>query len=201
MILSSNQIAISDFFKANASKGINDYNNPPRSGFAMQTLEEFIGSCEDTDIFPGYRDGVILVRRPNPGWLVHDTVHLQEGDQLRVTYNARVPGEEPRKSISAVRFTLPAARCVFFVLYRADVLEETNERSRQSEWEVISALTSAIEAPEPMHPDTLIANHFQLSGGTSTKMNDYEFTDALRTSVLFWKSRAKAIIDNPFFQG
>jgi hypothetical protein len=37
---------------------------------------------------------------------------------------------------------------------------------------------------------TLIANHFELDGGTATGMSPEEFEWALRESVLFWKDKA-----------
>lgn len=187
-------IALSDFFLANASKGVNNYAHPPRSGFAMQTLENFISQCDDTDILAGYRDGVILVHRPNPGWVLHDTVELVEGEELKASFTARVPGEEPRKAYEAIRNELPLAKSVFFVLYRSDVLNETEERSRDTEWEVVAAITSALDIPEPMAVETLLANHFKLSGGTQTNMSDTTFVQALEESVRFWKNRAKAVL-------
>jgi hypothetical protein len=37
-----------------------------------------------------------------------------------------------------------------------------------------------------IHPDTLMANHFQESGGTATRMTDSEFVEALRKSRAYW---------------
>jgi hypothetical protein len=40
-----------------------------------------------------------------------------------------------------------------------------------------------------MPPETLIANHFELSGGTATKMTDSEFVASLKESVMYWKDK------------
>lgn len=187
-------IALSKFFQETANKGAN-YFVGSFAPFHFDLIE-WIEQCAifSRDIFAGYRDGVILIRTPNPSGILHDTVELREGDQLIATYESRVPGEDPRKGLKVKRASLPEAISLFFVLYRADVLEETHERSQDTEWEVITVLTSCTDEPEPMHPDTLIANQFELSGGTSTGYNDSEFYEALKTSVIFWKNKAKAVI-------
>lgn len=138
---------------------------------------------------PGYRDGVVLV--DTGVRLPHRTVELIPGEPLKVSYTARVMGEEPRKKIQAIRKTgdLPLSHTTFVVLYRKDVLALKDERSTDAEWEVVAHLTSSIDQPEPMHPDTLLANHFELSGGTPTGMSPEEFQNSLRESVLFWKNR------------
>lgn len=187
-------IGVSEFFKTNANKGVNKYVGP-ESKFHIP-LEEWVSASSmfSRDVHPGYRNGVVLVRTSNLGWTLHDTSIIDEQDQLVATYQARMPGEEPRKSISIVRSELPTAQSVFFVLYHKDVLNETNERSCNTEWEIIAALTSSSDQPEPMHPETLIANHYRLSGGTSTGMSSEQFEEALETSVRFWKNRAKVIL-------
>jgi len=76
------------------------------------------------------------------------------------------------------------------VLYRKDVLAENKENTTDAEWEIVSINASPEEGELPIMPDTLIANHFQLSGGTATNMSDSEFVEALKKSVLYWKDKA-----------
>lgn len=140
---------------------------------------------------PGYREGVCLVPVPAKGFFC-GIVELQEGDKLIGEYKARRPGEEPRKSVRASRAGRSKMPCksVKVVLYRRDVLEEGDEDRTGCDWDVISINGSPTEGEMPIAPMTLIANHFQLDGGTATGMSPAEFERALEVSVLFWKNKA-----------
>jgi len=162
---------------------------------------------------PGYREGVCLVPVP-PENFYTGVVALREGDKLVGEYKARRPGEEPRKTVRVRRepriYPGPGAiergarpddwtpnldagkqRCVAVdvVLYRRDVLEEGGEENTGSDWDVVSVNGRITEADQPIEPMTLIANHFQLDGGTATGMSPEQFESALRTSVLYWKDK------------
>lgn len=148
------------------------------------------------DAKTGYRDGVVLVPVPPENFRC-GVVQLQEGDVLVGTYEARQEGEEPRKQVGVPAEGLvkqgrvkTKAVSVDIVLYRHDVLAENDERSSEAEWEIISINASPTEGEMPMHPGTLMANHFQLSGGTATNMSNDEFVEALRKSVLYWKDKS-----------
>lgn len=164
---------------------------------------------------PGYREGVCLVPVP-PENFYTGVVALEEGDKLVGEYRARRPGEEPRKTqrvqIPARIYPGPGAiergadperdskpnprfgksRCVAVdvVLYRRDVLEEDGEDNTGSDWDVVSVNGRITEAGQPMHPDTMIANHFQLDGGTKTGWSPEQFERELREAVLYWKDKA-----------
>lgn len=140
---------------------------------------------------PGYRDGVCLVPVPAGGFFC-GVVELEEGDELTGSYKARRAGEEPRKE---VRLRKPGAKkmpCkgVDVVLYRRDVLEEGDEDCTGADWDIISINGRPTDEPLPIAPMTLIANHFELDGGTATGMSPEEFESALRESVLFWRNKA-----------
>ena len=139
---------------------------------------------------PGYRDGVCLVPVPPEGFHT-GVVELREGDKLAGEYRGRRPGEEPRKSVRVVREGGRKARCVAVdvVLYRRDVLEEGNEETTGADWDIVSVNGRLTEAEQPIEPDTLIANHFQLDGGTATGMSPEAFESALRESVMYWKNK------------
>ena len=68
--------------------------------------------------------------------------------------------------------------------------EENGEASSDAEWEIIAVNAHITNEEVPIQPNTLIANHFQLDGGTATGMSAVEFEEALRKSVLFWKDKA-----------
>ncbi len=161
---------------------------------------------------PGYRDGVVLVPVPPEGFFT-STVVLKPGDRLRGGYEPRIEGEEPRKFVcldttkgievqawEAVSHPKPPAVAVDIVLYRKDVLDEDGDWNPvgepaesgdlEGDWLVISVNAHpSIETEVPIEPDTLIANHFHLDGGTETHMTDSEFVAALRKSVLYWKDK------------
>lgn len=140
----------------------------------------------------GYRDGVVLVPVPPEGYRC-GVVFLQEGDKFSGTYEARREGEEPRKEVGVIAREGQVklkAKSVNIVLYRHDVLAEDDGRSSNAEWEIISVNASPEEGEMPIHPGTLMANHFQLSGGTKTNMSNDEFVEALRKSVHYWKDKS-----------
>lgn len=137
----------------------------------------------------GYRDGVWLVPVPPAGFF-SGMVQLKEGDSLEGEYKARKEGETPRKSTYCTHRNKLPALGVQIVLYRHDVLAENNEQSCDAEWEIISVNANPCEGKMPIPVGALMANHFQLSGGTATHMTDAEFVKQLRESVLFYADKA-----------
>lgn len=140
----------------------------------------------------GYRDGVLLVPVPPEGFYSSVAI-LQDGDILGGRYERRQAGEDPRKSVGAIaqpgQKKLPA-KSVNIILYRHDVLAENNEHSCDAEWEIISINASPVDGEMPMQPETLMANHFQISGGTATQMTDAEFVAELRRCFEWWSDKA-----------
>lgn len=139
----------------------------------------------------GYRDGVIYVPL-NPLTFKGRIVNLLPGDKLEGLFTPRTEGEAPRKQIKADTKLTPAPlRAVDAVLYHKSVLAENNENSDPTaNWEVIAILTKISEEDQPLPPETLMANHFQTSGGTATNMSPEQFEKAMKKSYLFWKDRA-----------
>lgn len=158
--------------------------------------------------------GVILVPVP-PEHFRTGVVALKEGDELVGCYEARRKGEEPRKTQRVRRaarlYPGPGAiergeradnwrpnpdagkrPCVAVdvVLYKRETLDAEDEETTGADWDIVSVNGRITEAPQPIHPDTLIANHFGLDGGTPTKMTPEKFESALRESVLYWKDKA-----------
>ena len=140
---------------------------------------------------PGYRDGVVLVPVPPEGFYT-GIVQLVAGDRLVGRYVPRHPGEEPRKETFVVRSEgkSPAKR-VDVVLYRHDVLAEDNEQSSDAEWEIISVNGLPTDDEAHMSPGTLMANHFQISGGTATHLTPEQFEAALKESFLYWRDKGQ----------
>lgn len=167
----------------------------PESAYSHWTVsdEELLArvSSNFEKAVPGYRDGVILVP-VDPVGFYSGIVKLQEGDKLVGEYKARQPGEDPRKSSFALRGEKIAAKSVYIVLYRHDVLAEKNEHETDADYEIVSVNASPTEEEVPIPTGALIANHLGLSGGTDTKMTDTEFVALLRKSMEFWKDKALA---------
>lgn len=144
---------------------------------------------------PGYRDGVVLVPI-SPSEVYAGVVTLKEGDKLGGKYEARRAGEEPRKHVELVggkgsvfSRKLPALR-VDVVLYRADVLAEEEDNEIIGEWDIISVNGSPTEEAAPLRLNALLANHFEISGGTATGWDAERFEAEMKKSFLYWKDKA-----------
>lgn len=165
---------------------------------ALEHFEDAKGSYHQ-------EDGVRLVSVPAEGFFC-GVVALEEGDKLVGRYEARREGEEPRKNLRVLREgpkrvvgrrlvsaqgsnKSPCAH-VDVVLYRRETLEAEGEPCTGADWDVISINGRLTEEEQPIHPDTLIANHFGFDGGTPTKMSPEEFEAALKVSTLYWKDKA-----------
>jgi hypothetical protein len=76
---------------------------------------------------------------------------------------------------------------VELILYRKDVLEETNENSTNSDWELIAfhAIPEGIEKL-PMKPETMMRNQLQLPGGTKARYSSEQWAE----SIYFWQQYA-----------
>ncbi len=167
------------------------------SAFSYWTIsdEELISRIESnfSKAKQGYRTGVILVP-VNPEGFYSSLVELKSGDLLVGEYSPRREGEEPRKSTYVFGEKTPA-KCVDVVLYSHEVLLEKSENESDEPWEIVSVNASPIEQEVPIPVGTLIANHFEFSGGTATKMSDSEFVEALKISTNFWKNHANVAPD------
>jgi hypothetical protein len=170
---------------------------------ATSEYSHFDGSWEELEaltlsafganrIKPGYRDGVVLVE-VDPERFYTSVVELEDGDIFRGEFKRRVVGEEPRKSVYVVRPNGKQKACaVDIVLYRKDVLAENNENSTDADWEIVSINARPTNEEMPMSPSTLMANHFQVSGGTATKMTNDEFVAELERCFRYWRNKSHA---------
>lgn len=153
----------------------------------------------------GYRLGVLLVPI-NPLKFKCPIVELKDGMTLCGEFRKRMDNEEPRKKIGVPNVPYTSARFCDVVLYSRDVLFEKNENTPPEEdgfcgcdprdaiqmyadWEIITILPK-LDEEQPMPPDTLIYNHFELSGGTKTNMSNDEFVTELKKSFTYWKDKA-----------
>lgn len=167
----------------------------PQSGYSHWTIsdEELLSRIQAnlSQAKPGYREGVILVP-VDPSGFFSSTVLLKDGDRLVGEYKSRKPGEEPRKSTYVIGGEKLPAKRVDVVLYAHHVLAENYENDTNCDFEIVSINAAPDLEEAPIPTGALIANHLELSGGTSTKMTDSEFVALLRKSVLYWKDKSQA---------
>ena len=186
-----NLVALSNFF--HLTKGEIPGYCPALDEMLRQTVQnEFLQGHFSN----GYRDGVVLITL-NPADfsnLKSRVVTVDEDTKFVTVCKSRVPGEKPRKKTMALAQELSPANYIKAVLYRSDVLEEDNDRSSDSEWELVTLLVQVDEF-EPMATATLMANHFKADGGTATNMSPADFEQALRISYNYWKNRSLGITE------
>ena len=138
---------------------------------------------------PGYRDGVVLVQADNK--LLHHFicpfVKIVESTKLRAQLVQRRPEEKSYIQIRAQHGTLLKTGSVNLILYRHDVLVETNENTTDADWELISFHAIPEDITDmPMGPVTMMRNQLQLPGGTKARYN----SDLWAESVKFWQEYA-----------
>jgi len=134
----------------------------------------------------GYRDGVVLVQIAQE--LIHHFicpfVKITEATKLKAIVVRRRPEEEPYIQIRALNGGPLKTGAGDLILYRHDVLAETNEQTSDADWELISfhAIPKGIENM-PMGPITMMRNQLQLPGGTKAQYDAKIWAE----SVKFWQ--------------
>ena len=137
----------------------------------------------------GYRDGVIIVQVEDK--LLHHFicpfVQISDESKLSAAITRRRPNEAPYIQIRALNGTPLKTGSVDLILYRHDVLAETDEQTSDTDWELISfhAIPEGIH-DMPMGPVTMMRNQLQLSGGTKAYYESEDWAE----SVNFWQGYA-----------
>ena len=182
----SGRVAVNDFVRRQTKDSGKTY--------AMGlTHEEIANHAQDQltngNYKMGYRDGVVLVQVIKT--IIHHFicpfVRVTEKTKLNATMVRRRPEEEPYIQIRALNGTPLKTSLVDLILYRHDVLAETNEQTTDADWELISfqAIPEGME-DMPMGPVTMMRNQLQLSGGTKA----YYESEHWAESVKFWQGFA-----------
>lgn len=137
----------------------------------------------------GYRDGVLLVQVSKN--LLHHFIcpftKIKESTILRAQVTKRRPNEQPYIQLRALNGTPLKTGSVELILYRHDVLAETNENTTECDWELISfhAIPKGINNM-PMGPITMMRNQLELPGGTKAEYKSEEWAN----SIKFWQEYA-----------
>ena len=134
----------------------------------------------------GYRDGVILVKVSENliDNFVCPIIKIDQNTQLKAEYVKRRENEEFYIRMRALNGTPLKTKNVDLILYRNDVLKETNENETNTEWELISfhAIPDGIN-DLPMGPITMMRNQLELEGGTKGIYSSEQWAE----SVNFWQ--------------
>ncbi len=135
----------------------------------------------------GYRDGVIIIN-VDPS-KIHSfkcpLVKVNDNSKLVSKVFRRRAKEFPFIQTSVVNVEESAPGKVELILYRNDVLKETNENTTNSEWELISINSSPKGVNDlPMKPTTMMRNQLKLPGGTKAHYS----SDDWAKSVFFWQN-------------
>jgi hypothetical protein len=142
------------------------------------------------NITQGYRDGVIIIKSSDYNFYKHfkcSIVKINEKTNLKCKLTKRVPNEESYIQIRALNGERLNIVGVEIILYRKDVLQETNENSTDDDWELVAfhAIPEGIENL-PMKPATMMRNQLELKGGTKARYSSDQWAESIR----FWQKHA-----------
>ena len=135
----------------------------------------------------GYRDGVIIINvEPSKiNFFKCPLVKVDDNSKLVSKVSRRRDEEFPYIQTSVVNAEENVPGKVQLILYRNDVLKETNENTTNSEWELISINSSPKGVNDlPMKPTTMMRNQLKLPGGTKALYSSDEWAK----SVYFWQN-------------
>jgi len=184
----SDTIAVSSFVKGRHTP------EEPHSHFdgTWDELLDVVNNAKknESNIIPGYRDGVLLVIVPAKRFLT-SIVPNESVERFNVEYTPRKKGEKPVLKISSFGDKTPAVY-VEIVLYSHETLTESSEASCDADWEVISINASPINEAIPMNNTTRARNVLCEPGGTDphleqkTKEELIEFIRDTSQATMFW---------------
>ena len=138
----------------------------------------------------GYRDGVVIIEINDLEFcknFICPIVKVNKETKFRTKVAKRRPEEQSYIQIKALNGERLKTTLVELILYRKDVLDETNETSTSSDWELIAfhAIPDGIEKL-PMKPVTMMRNQLQLPGGTKAHYSSEDWAE----SIDFWQQHA-----------
>ena len=180
-------VGISSFIKEQTKK-------EKRTQFENLSLEDIAiyaqNELNQNNYKEGYRDGVIIIEIEDSNFCRNfkcPLVKINKDTKLTCTINKRMSNEESYVQIRALNGKCLKTEKVEIILYRTDVLDETNEASSASDWELIAfhAIPFGIDEM-PMKPVTMMRNQLELPGGTKA----YYSSENWANSINFWQKYA-----------
>ena len=137
----------------------------------------------------GYREGVVLVSVETKLliYFICPIVKINSSTQFESTIKRRRQNEELYISTKATNGKPITITAVDLILYRNDVLKETDENDTNKHWELIAfqAIPEGVNEM-PMGPITMMRNQLCLEGGTKAIYKTEEWAN----SVYFWQKYA-----------
>jgi len=136
----------------------------------------------------GYRDGVILIELESniAKNFICPLTKINKNTILSAENVRRREKEEYYIQIRALNGKSLNTDKVDLVLYRNDVLRETNEQSTNADWELIAFMAKPKGIKMPMGPVTMMRNQLQKPGGTKGVYASEKWAE----SVDFWQKYA-----------
>ena len=161
--------------------------------YSTLTFEEIAKHAEqrllNKNFKQGYREGVILVsvEKKILKNFICPIVKIDENTKLESTPKKRRENEVLYISTKALNGKPLEIGGVDLILYRHDVLDETNERETDKYWELIAfhAIPKGIK-DLPMGPITMMRNQLCLRGGTKGHYSSEQWAESVR----FWQKYA-----------
>ena len=180
-----NKVGINDFVKRQTKDSGKTYTT-----LTFEDMAEFAEKqINKKNYKEGYRDGVIIVEISNSlvEKFICPFVEINEDTKLKAEISKRRNEEQHYIRIKALNGKTLKTGKVELILYRHDVLKETNENTTNNEWELISfhSIPDTINAL-PMGPVTMMRNQLQLPGGTKGNYSSEEWAH----SINFWQKYA-----------
>jgi len=161
--------------------------------YSTLTFEEIAKHAEhrllNKNFKKGYREGVILisVEKKILKNFICPIIKIDENTKLESVPKKRRENEELYISTKALNGEPLEIGEVELILYRHDVLDETNERETDKHWELIAfhAIPKDVDLL-PMGPVTMMRNQLELPGGTKGEYSSKQWAEGVR----FWQQYA-----------
>ena len=188
------RIALSKGVNLHNTVGVNEFVKRQQKNtgktYSVLTFDEIAQHAEEKlnniNFQNGYRDGVVIINVDSHliDKFICPFVKINDDSILKAEVSKRRKNEDNYIRIKAKNGTPLKTGSVELILYRKDVLQETQENTTNAEWELISfhALPHGIKKL-PMGPVTMMRNQLGLTGGTKGNYSSKEWAE----SVKFWQ--------------
>ncbi len=179
------KIGVSDFVKRQIKGSGKTYSSLSFKEIALIAEKQL----NSGNFKPGYRDGVLLISIDKS--LLHKftcpIVKINNKTKFIAKSKKRRPDEDSYISIKATNGIPVKLEGVDLVIYRKDVLKESNENTTNADWELIAFHGIPRGYKDmPIGPITMMRNQLALVGGTKAEYKSSEWAE----SVNFWQKYA-----------
>lgn len=179
------KVGVNDFVKRQKPKTGKTFSTLSFKKIAKHAAEQLNNNCFKR----GYRKGVAIVpvKADLIKYFMCPFVKINLKTKLKAEVVKRRKNEEPYIRVKATNGKELQTKSVDLILYRNDVLKETNENTTNADWELISfhAIPHGIDKM-PMGTVTMMRNQLELIGGTKGIYKSEEWAE----SVCFWQKYA-----------